>query len=212
MFLAIDYLSLNVIALDVSPLYFGNGKTKVQDESESCLLKNGGNALGIMKTAAVKGIIPAGNKVSELRSNLLRLITETSIVLDERFGAAGLDAVTEIFRRLGEEDARTMKGRLGLGDSLKDSLDAWLVIGHIMGSKMKSDWISDTRVEVSHSYCPQYEEFMRHGKLYCASACLPYVAAVGENIGTGVTMDVVKAADENAPCVKALLVPTKDSE
>jgi len=49
--------------------------------------------MGIMKTAAVKGIIPASNKVGELRSNLVRLMTEMPIVLEERFGAAGLEAV-----------------------------------------------------------------------------------------------------------------------
>ena len=80
--------------------------------------------MGVMKTAAVKGIIPAGNKVSELRLNLMRLMTEMSIVLEERFGSEGLDAVSEIFRRLGEDDARTMKDRLGFGDTLKDAHDA----------------------------------------------------------------------------------------
>jgi hypothetical protein len=168
--------------------------------------------LGVMKTAAVKGIIPAGNKVSELRTNLLRLITETSIVIDERGGAAGLEAIAEIFHRLGVEDAKTMKERLGFGDTLKDSLDAWIVIGHIMGSKMEPNWVSETRVEVSHSYCPQHEEFMKRSKLYCSSACLPYVGAIGENIGKAVKMDVVRPADENNTCIKALYVPTKDLE
>lgn len=163
--------------------------------------------MGIMKTAVVKGMIPAGNKVGELRSNILRLINETSTVLEGRFGAAGLDAIEEIFRRLGENDAQTMKDRLGFGDTLKDSLDAWLVIGHILGSKMEPKWVSEKRVEVSHSYCPQHEEFMKHGKLYCTQACLPYVRAIGEKIGKGVKMDVVHAADENGPCIKALSVP-----
>jgi hypothetical protein len=164
-----------------------------------------------MKTAAVKGIIPAGNKVNELRSNVLRLISETSIVLDERFGAEGLEAIAEIFRRLGEEDAKAMKERLGFGDTLQDSLDAWLVIGHIMGSRMEPNWVSQDRVEVSHSYCPQHEQFLKRGKLYCTQACLPYVGAVGENVGKGVKMEVVRAADEKAPCIKALYIPSKDS-
>ena len=167
--------------------------------------------MGFMKTAAVKGIIPPGNKVGELRSNIVRLINETSAILEKRFGAVGLEAVEEIFGRLGEEDAKTMKTRLGFGDTLKDSLDAWLVIANIMGSKMVPNWISENRVEVSHSYCPQYEEFLKHGKLFCTHACLPYVGAVGENIGKGVKMEVVRAADENAPCVKALFVPAKDN-
>ena len=165
-----------------------------------------------MKAPAVKGIIPSGNKVSELRSNLYRLITETSSVLNERFGAAGLDAVSEIFQRLGEEDAKTMKERLGFGDTLKDALDAWFVIGHIMGSRMEPNWISENRVEVSHSYCPQHEEFLKHGSLFCTNACLPYVGAIAENIGKGVKMDVVRAADENATCIKALSVSSKENE
>lgn len=163
--------------------------------------------MGIMKTAAVKGLIPAGNKVGELRSNILRLINETSVVLDERFGPAGLEAIEEIFRRLGENDAKLMKERLGFGDTLKDALDAWLVIGHILGSRMETNWISEKRVEVSHSYCPQHEEFMKHGKLYCTQACLPYVGAIGETIGKDVKMDVVRAANEKGTCIKALSIP-----
>ncbi|TFG99429.1 hypothetical protein E4H12_02755 [Candidatus Thorarchaeota archaeon] len=162
--------------------------------------------MGVMKTAAVKGIIPAGNKVGELRSNLMRLMTEMPIVLEERFGAAGLEAVSEIFRRLGEDDAKAMKDRLGFDDTLKDAHDAWMVIGHVMGSKMKADWVSDKRVEFHHLYCPQYDAFKERGKLYCDSVCLPYVSAVG-TIGKGVEIDVVKAADDNGPCVKGLSVP-----
>ncbi len=162
--------------------------------------------MGVMKTAAVKGIIPAGNKVGELRSNLMRLLTEMPIVLEERFGEAGLEAVSEIFKRLGEEDATAMKDRLGFGDTLQDAHDAWMVIGHIMGSKMKAEWISDKRVEFHHLLCPQYDAFKERGKLYCDSVCLPYVSAVGR-IGEGVETDVVKAADDNGPCIKGLSVP-----
>ncbi len=157
-----------------------------------------------MKTAAVRGLIPSGNKVSELRSNIVRLINETSTVLEERFGPTGLEAIEDIFRRLGEKDALLMKDRLGFGDTLKDSLDSWLVIGHIMGSRMEPNWVSEKRVEVSHSYCPQHEEFMKHGKLYCTQACLPYVGTIAEKIGKDVKMDVVRAADENGTCIKAL--------
>jgi hypothetical protein len=160
--------------------------------------------MGIMKTAAVRGIIPAGNKVSELRGNLIRLITEMSVVLEERFGEDGLEAVGEIFRRLGEQDAVEMKERLGFGDSVRDAYDAWAVIGHVMGSKMAPHWVSGTRVEVDHTVCPQYDSFSERGKMYCEYACLPYVGAVGEGIAPGVKMDVVRQADNEGPCTKAL--------
>lgn len=160
--------------------------------------------MGIMKKAAVRGIIPSGNKVSELRDNLMRLITEMSIVLEERFGEEGLQAVSEIFRRLGEQDAVTMKGRLGFGESVQDAYDAWAVIGHIMGSKMVPHWVSDNRVEVDHTLCPQYNSFMERGKLYCQYACLPYVGSVAEGVAPKVQMDVVRAADGKSPCTKAL--------
>ena len=158
-----------------------------------------------MKIAAVKGIIPAGNKVGELRSNLFRLITEMPIVLEERFGAEGLDAVAEIFKRLGEQDATAMKKRLGLGDTLKDSVDAWIIIGHIMGSKMDVTWESENRAVANHPYCPQYEEFKKLGKIYCESACWPYVGAVGEKIAPGVKMEIVQPADMNHTCTKVLV-------
>ena len=161
--------------------------------------------MGMMKTAAVKGIIPAGNKVSELRSNLFRLITEMPIVMEERFGTEGLEATAEIFRRLGEQDAITMKERLGLGNTLKDSVDAWIIIGHIMGSRMNVTWENENHAITEHPYCPQYEEFKKQGKLYCEFACWPYVGAVGEKISPGVRMEIVRPADMDRACIKALV-------
>jgi hypothetical protein len=168
--------------------------------------------VGIMKIAAVKGMIPAGNKVSELRSNLVRLITEMPIVLNERFGEEGLNAVAEIFRRLGEQDAIAMKERLGLGESLKDAVDAWIVIGHVMGSKMDVTWESENRAVADHPFCPQYEEFKKHGKIYCEFACWPYVGAIGEKIAPGVKMEIVQPADMNRTCTKALVYTLTDVE
>jgi len=173
-------------------------------------LDYGGLELGIMKTAAVKGLIPAGNKVSELRSNLMRLITEMSLVLEERYGPEGLETVAEIFRRLGEQDALLMKERLGLGDTLNDSVDAWVVIGHVMGSKMDVTWESENRAVANHPHCPQYDEFKKHGTIYCDSACLPYVGAVAEKIAPGVKMNLVRPADMSRTCTKALVYKSSD--
>jgi hypothetical protein len=161
--------------------------------------------MGVMKTAAVKGIIPSGSKVSELRSNLMRLMTEMPIVLEERFGEAGLKSVAEIFERLGEEDATAMKDRLGFGNTLRDSHDAWVVVGHIMGAKMNAEWVSDDRIEFPHQPCPQYEAFKKRGKPYCDSVRLSYVSAVGKT-GDSVETDVVKAADDTGPCIKGLSI------
>lgn len=168
--------------------------------------------MGLMKTAAVKGIIPAGNKVSELRGNILSLITTMSTVLDERFGEEGLNAVAEIFKRLGEADAKAMKERLGLGATLKDAVDAWTIIGHIFGAKMEPKWVSDTKVETYHPFCPQYNSFKETGKLYCEAACLPYVRAIGENIGSGVKMEVIRPANMDDTCVKALVIEKTENE
>ncbi|MBY8996203.1 MAG: hypothetical protein KGD60_00630 [Candidatus Thorarchaeota archaeon] len=168
--------------------------------------------MGIMKTAAVKGMIPAGNKVGELRSNLFRLITEMPFVLEDRFGAEGFDTVAEIFKRLGEQDATAMKKHLGLGDTLKDSVDAWIIIGHIMGSEMDVTWESENRAVANHPYCPQYEEFKKHGKIYCESACWPYVGAVAEKIAPGVKMEIVQQAEMGRTCTKALVYTPSNVE
>ena len=165
-----------------------------------------------MKTAAVKGIIPAGNKVKELRSNLFRLIAEIPLMLETRFGEQGLAATTEIFQKLGKQDALTMKNRLGLGSTLKDAVDAWIIIGHIMGSKMMVTWEGSTRVVTDHPYCPQYEEFKKHGKLYCEPACWPYVGSVGEEIAPGVKMEIIRPADMSRACTKALVYTPSEVE
>ena len=161
--------------------------------------------MGIMRTAAVKGLIPAGNKVSELRANIIHLINETALVLDEKLGEAGLDVLSEVFRRLGAQDAKAMKERLSLGDEIKDSADAWSVIGKILGSKMNARWISEDRVEFDHLYCPQYEEFLKTNRFYCEKVCLPYVEAIAEGISPNVKMEVVKPADEESACIKAIV-------
>ncbi|TFG12447.1 hypothetical protein EU537_09180 [Candidatus Thorarchaeota archaeon] len=165
--------------------------------------------MGIMRTAAVKGLIPPGNKISELRGNLTRLMTTMASVLESRFGSEGLDAISEIFRRLGEEDAKAMKDRLSLGSSLKDAIDGWIVVGNVMGAKMEAKWDSEKRAETHHPYCPQYESFKEGGTLYCESICLPYVEAVAKGIAPEVEMEVVRPADDDSTCVKALV--TDDS-
>ncbi|MHA2162904.1 MAG: hypothetical protein ACXAEB_01585 [Candidatus Thorarchaeota archaeon] len=168
--------------------------------------------MGLMKTAAVKGFIPAGNKVSELRDNLMRLMTTTAKLMEEKFGEAGLEAVSEVFKQLGKEDAIALKERLGLGDTLKDALDAWLVIGHVMGSKIETRWVSETRVETDHPYCPQHEAFLKKGKLYCESVCYPYVEAVAAGIGSGVIIEIIRPANNESACTKVLVVSDTTNE
>ncbi len=166
--------------------------------------------MGMMRTAATRGIIPAWMKVSELRNMSIRLITETMSVLDERFGTEGLEAASEIFRRLGRQDAQALRMRLSLGGSLKDAMDSWLVLANIMGAKMHVRWVSEIRAEADHSFCPQYESFKEHGKIYCEHACLPYVGAVGEDVGEGVRMELVRPADMENECIKALAFSADD--
>ncbi|TXT57397.1 MAG: hypothetical protein BAJATHORv1_10098 [Candidatus Thorarchaeota archaeon] len=168
--------------------------------------------MGIMRTAAAKGLIPAGNKISELRGNLTRLMTESAKVLEERFGQEGLDALSEVFRRLGSEDAEAMKKRLGLEDGLKDASDAWKVIGHVFGAKMNATWKSDGYVEFDHPFCPQHAEFQKQGKLFCDTVCLPYVTAVAEGIAPEITVGVVRKATEDSTCIKSLKLENVPSE
>ncbi|MFW9798983.1 MAG: hypothetical protein ACFFD9_00960 [Candidatus Thorarchaeota archaeon] len=168
--------------------------------------------MGLMKTAAVKGIIPAGFKARELQNNLLRLIAEIPMVMEERFGDEGLEAIAETFRRLGKRDAAIMKERLGLGDTLKDAMDAWIIIGHIMGAKMEVTRESDHRVVADHPFCPQYEESKKHGKIYCESACWPYVGTIAAEIAPGIRMDMVRPADMDRACTKALVFTTSEVE
>jgi hypothetical protein len=157
-----------------------------------------------MKSAAVKGLIPPGNKVTELRDNIYNLMVMAPSVLDEKLGQDGLNALEEVFRRLGNADAAAIKERLGFGNTLKDSADVWKVIGHILGSKMHDEWVSDTRVEFHHEICPQYDAFLKSGKMYCSTVCLPYMESIASGIAPDVKMEVVRAADEKAPCIKAL--------
>ncbi|MBD3406425.1 MAG: hypothetical protein GF411_09965 [Candidatus Lokiarchaeota archaeon] len=168
--------------------------------------------MGIMRTAAVKGIIPAGNKVTELRSNLTRLMNECAIVLEERFGQEGLDALTEVFSRLGSQDAKSMKERLRLDNGLEDASDAWKVIGHMFGAKMNDTWKSEEYVEFDHPFCPQHSEFQKHNALYCDTVCLPYVKAVAEGIAPGISVGVVRKATKDSTCIKSLELEKPRSE
>ncbi len=162
--------------------------------------------MGLARTAAIRGIIPSGNKVRELRDNLVRLMSASAVVMDERFGEAGLEAVSEVFRRLGQEDAKSIKERLGLGNTLKDALDAWRVIGHVMGAHMETKWISDKRVETTYPFCPRHRAFVKSGKLYCEAVCYPYVEAVAVGIADSIRMEVPKPADMSSACTKAMIV------
>ncbi len=162
--------------------------------------------MNLTRTAAVKGLIPAGKKVTELRQNLTRLMAEMANVLDQQFGREGLSAVAKIFETLGSQDAQLLKKRLGLGNQLRDAVDAWIVIGRLMGSKMVIRWVSNEHVETDHPFCPQYEAFKARGRLYCEAVCLPYVKAVAEGIASDVQMRVIRPASESAACTKALVL------
>ncbi len=162
--------------------------------------------MSLMKRAAVKGIIPSGNKVSELRSSLIRLMTEIPTMLEEQFGEDGAMATAEIFRRLGSEDAQGMRERLGLGSTLRDALDGWVIIGHVMGAKMEVTWSSKTKASTGHLFCPQHRMYADRGKIYCDIVCLPYVEAFATEINPKIAMEVDKPADMNAACVKSLVI------
>jgi hypothetical protein len=77
---------------------------------------------------------------------------------------------------------------------------------------MDVTWESETRAVADHPYCPQYEEFKKQGKIYCKSACIPYVGTIGEKIAPGVKMEVVRAADINQTCRKALVFNKTSNE
>ncbi|MHA1246662.1 MAG: hypothetical protein ACTSPE_04990 [Candidatus Thorarchaeota archaeon] len=168
--------------------------------------------MGIMKAAAVRGLIPAGNKVTELRSDLFRLMYEMAEVLEEKYGREGLETAAEVFARLGAQDGELMKSRLGLGDTLHDALDAWVIVGNIMGAKIKPRWVSDMHVETEHPYCPQHEVFVERGKIYCEHVCLPYVNTLAKTICPAVEPEVVRAANMDHACVKALMLPEEKAE
>lgn len=91
-------------------------------------------------------------------------------------------------------------------------MNAWIIIGHIMGSKMDVTWESESRAVTDHPYCPQYEEFKKHGKIYYESACWPYVGAVGETIAPRAKMEIVRPADMDRACTKALAYTPSDVE
>ncbi len=138
-------------------------------------------------------------------------MAETARVLDERFGSAGLEAFAEVFRRLGDEDAHALTKMLGLGTTIRDAVDAWLVIGNLMGASMTVTWLSPSHAETRHPYCPQYEAFKKHGRLYCDSVCIPYVQSVAEGIAPGIRLEVTTPADMDHTCSKALIATESDS-
>ena len=87
---------------------------------------------------------------------------------------------------------------------------SWTVIGNILGAKKHVRWVSDTRAEADHSFCLQCERFKKHGSIYCEHARLPHVGSVAEGIGKGVKMEVVRLADNEAECIKALVFSADD--
>jgi len=71
-------------------------------------------------------------------------------------------------------------------------------------------WVSDTKAEADHSLRLQCERTKKHGNIYCEHARLPHVGAVAEGICKGVKMAVVRPADNEAECIKALVFSADD--
>jgi len=162
--------------------------------------------MGLTRTLAVRGLVPSRFIVGEIRNNLYRLMTEVATTLERHQGDDGLALVAEMFRNLGREDAKSIKTRLGLGETIRDALDAWLVVGRLMGAKIQPRWIGPDRVETDHPYCPQHEIFVQSGRLFCESVCLPYVEALATGVAPEVEMEVVRPATMERACTKALVI------
>lgn len=162
--------------------------------------------MNIKRFLAKHGFITNGTRFNVVSESLYTLMVSVTDLLKENLGEKGEQLLSDLMRKLGEEDGKKLKEELNLGEGLKDAADAWIIAGKIFKVKMTTREPNDKEIEFHHLYCPMWSFFKSKGKIYCKTLCLPYVESVAKAVSPNIEMEIVQLPSEQNTCVKKLVI------
>ena len=84
--------------------------------------------LSVSKILALWNLIPGGMRANLVQESLLDTAAALSAAMLKAYKKEGEKLIAEVFREQGKNQGELLKERLGLGNTLKDAVDAWKIV------------------------------------------------------------------------------------
>lgn len=159
--------------------------------------------LSVSKILALWNLIPGGMRANLVQESLLDTAAALSAAMLKAYKKEGEKLIAEVFREQGRNQGELLKERLGLGNTLKDAVDAWKIACNLTKLKAKFEKTGETSYDAYHLNCPMHEVFKKY-KISCGVACFPMVEALATTVCPEAKMTVVRKPTLEETCVKRL--------
>ncbi|MEX2706170.1 MAG: hypothetical protein Q6352_013085 [Candidatus Freyrarchaeum guaymaensis] len=159
--------------------------------------------MSLGKMFALWNLIPGGMRANLVQDSLLDTVAALSAAILKTYKKEGEKMIAEVFREQGKIQGETLKERLGLGNSLKDAVDAWKIACNLTNLKAKFEKRGQDSYVAYHLNCPMHEAFKRY-KILCDVACFPMVEAMAKAVCPESKMSVIRKPTLEETCVKGL--------
>lgn len=147
--------------------------------------------------------VPGRMGMRELQVAQARLMAEMACTIIDLDPERGRDLLRQAFSNYGRGLAEDLKPRFHPGATLSDLTAVWRAMCNLAGIRLSISQEGD-RVVFEHPFCPLWEEFRRRGRFHCQETCLPMITALSQAIAPSVEIQLARAPDSAAPCIKAL--------
>ncbi|MHA1208300.1 MAG: hypothetical protein ACTSSA_03335, partial [Candidatus Freyarchaeota archaeon] len=118
--------------------------------------------MSLGKMFALWNLIPGGMRANLVQDSLLNTVAALSAAILKTYKKEGEKLIAEVFREQGKIQGETLKERLGLGNSLKDAVDAWKIASNLTNLKARIEKRGPDSYVTYHLNCPMHEAFKRY--------------------------------------------------
>jgi len=159
--------------------------------------------LSVSKMFALWNLVPGGMRANLVQESLMDTVAALSAAIIKAYKKEGEKLIADVFREQGRNQGNLLKERLGLGNTLKDAVDAWKIAGNLTKLKAKFEKSGENSYDAYHLNCPMHEAFRKY-KILCDVACFPMVEAMAKTVCPQAKMSVVRKPTLEETCIKRL--------
>ncbi|MEX2724441.1 MAG: hypothetical protein Q6367_011150, partial [Candidatus Freyarchaeota archaeon] len=83
--------------------------------------------MSVSKMFALWNLVPGGMRANLVQESLMDTVAALSAAIIKAYKKEGEKLIADVFREQGRNQGNLLKERLGLGNTLKDAVDAWKI-------------------------------------------------------------------------------------